>query len=477
VLLTATPFGDFAIVCLLAVIGAHVALLHSQRRWLLFDPLNMFWAGYLVVYVLQPIKYGDVFIVWYSSEVFDQTLFWTVCAAVAVIVGYESGLGQSAGRWLPRLPERLCPARTGLAAIALLAVGLLGYGELVASAGTLGTWLSVARGGTDWEAISGYVAVLADLLPIGVLVLLFHAELHRPAPLWRCASWALGVLLLLWFIYLGSRSRTIATLLLLLMAWHLPRRRNPPVILCAAAFLGLLLLVNFQTQYRENFTNLSLNLEDLDSADAWQEIAPTWLGGDPTRQIRLVSRGIDFSATMAVVALVPQQVDYNYGYALLEFVTRPIPRALWAEKRYPYYEAVTPIMQSAGLSSHWVRYGAQPVLTGPAFTFVGHWYAVGGPLALMIAGLATGAFFRMLRILLDRQPWSEGGMIFYSTLPMLGFLEAAATPLFWIFTYPFLWAGLLVVLQLARGSSRVSFAVGLRRRQRPSGTAESRGAG
>jgi hypothetical protein len=69
VLLTPTPFGDIAIVCLLAVIGAHVALLHSQRRWLLFDPLNMFWAGYLVVYVLQPIKYGDVFIVWYSSRV------------------------------------------------------------------------------------------------------------------------------------------------------------------------------------------------------------------------------------------------------------------------------------------------------------------------------------------------------------------------------------------------------------------------
>jgi hypothetical protein len=462
VLLTPTLFGDLAIVCLLGVIGAHAAMLYAQRRWLLFDPLNMFWAGCVVVYVLEPIKYGDVFIAWYPSKVFDQTLFWTVCAAAAVVTGYESGLGQSVGRLLPRFPERLCPGRTALAAMALVAVGLLGYSQLVATAGTIGAWLSVARGGTDWQAVSGYVAVLADVLPIGVLVLLFHAELHRPALLWRCASWVLGALLLLWFIYLGSRSRTIDTLLLLMMVWYLPRQRNPPVVLCAAAFLGLLLLINLQTQYRQNFTNLSLNLEDLDTENAWQEIAPTWLGGDAARQIKLVSRGIDFSAVMAVVALVPEHVDYNYGYALLEFATRPIPRAWWAGKRYPYYEAVTPIMQSAGLSNFWVTYGAVPVLAGPAFTFVGHWYAVGGPLALLIAGLATGAFFRMLRTLLDRQPWSEGGMIFYSTLPMLGFLEAAATPMFWIFTYPFLWAALLVILQFAGRRSRVRSDAGLR---------------
>jgi hypothetical protein len=457
VLVTPTPFGDFAILCLLAMIGAHAALLHAQGRWLLFDPLNMFWAGCLVVYVLQPVKYGDVFLGWYPSEIFDQTLLWIVCAAAAVIVGYESGLGRSAGRGLPHLPERLCPARTALAAVALLAAGLLGYSQLIASAGTLGAWLSVARGGTDWQAVSGYVAVLADLLPIGVLVLLFHAELHRPALSRRCVSWVLGVLLLLWFIYLGSRSRTVATLLLLLMAWYLPRRRNPPLVLCAAAFLGLLLLVNFQTQYRENFTNLSLNLGNLDRGNVWQRIAPAWLGGDAAQQIELVDRGVDFSAVMAVVALVPERIDYNYGHALLEFATRPIPRALWAEKRYPYYEAVTPIMQSAGLSGNWVTYGAVPVLTGPALTFVGHWYAVGGPLALLIAGLTTGVFFRVLRTVLDRRPWSEGGIIFYSTLPMLGFLEAAATPMFWIFTYPFLWAALLVILRFAGRRSRSNF--------------------
>jgi hypothetical protein len=472
VLLTPTLFGDFAILCVLAMIGAHAALLYAQGRWLLFDPLNMFWAGCLVVYVLQPVKYGDVFVVWYSSEIFDQTLLWIVCAAAAVIVGYESGLGRGAGRFLPHFPERLCPARTALAAVALLAAGLLGYSQLIASAGSLGAWLSVARGGTDWQAVSGYVAVLADLLPIGVLLLLFHAELHRPALARRCASWVLGALLLLWFIYLGSRSRTIATLLLLLMACYLPRRRNPPLVLCAVAFLGLLLLVNFQTQYRENFTDVSFNYEDLDADNVWQKIAPSWLGGDATQQIESVSRGIDFSATMAVVALVPEEVDYNYGYALLEFATRPIPRALWANKHYPYYEAVTPIMRSAGLSSNWVEHGAVPVLAGPAFTFVGHWYTVGGPLALLIAGLATGVFFRILRTLLDRQPWSEGGIIFYSTLPMLGFLEAAATPMFWIFTYPFLWAALLVILQFAGRRSRSSHAR-LPDRDRRAGAIES----
>ena len=290
------------------MIGAHAALLYAQGRWLPFDPLNMFWAGYLVVYVLQPIKYGDVFIVWYSSEIFDRTLLWVVCAAAAVIVGYESGLGRSAGRGLPHLPERLCPARTAWAAIALLAVGLLGYSQLIASAGTLGAWLSAARGGTDWQAVSGYVAVLADLLPIGVLVLLFHAELHRPALSRRCASWVLGALLLLWFIYLGSRSRTIATLLLLLMAWVLCRagaiRRSSSVL---RHFSGYCCWSISRIESRREFHRFVLlfNYEDFDTENVWQKIAPSWLGGDAAQQIESVDRGIDFRATMAVVALVP----------------------------------------------------------------------------------------------------------------------------------------------------------------------------
>jgi hypothetical protein len=60
-------------------------------------------------------------------------------------------------------------------------------------------------------------------------------------------------------------------------------------------------------------------------------------------------------------------------------------------------------------------------------------------------------------------------MIFYATLPMLGFLEAAATPMFWIFTYPFLWAALLVVLRFAGRRSRSSFDARLPDREGRSG--------
>lgn len=75
----------------------------------------------------------------------------------------------------------------------------------------------------------------------------------------------------------------------------------------------------------------------------------------------------------------------------------------------------------------------QLILAGPAFTFVGHWFAVGGAVALAVAGFVTGCFFRLIRNLYHRAPASQGDKILYFFLMPIGFNEAAATPLFWVF--------------------------------------------
>ncbi|MHB8173617.1 MAG: hypothetical protein ACYDFU_04050, partial [Nitrospirota bacterium] len=67
----------------------HVSKLYLQKRWFFFDPLNMFWGGALVCYVLQPITYGNIFLAWHGEDVLEKTFFWILFGLTFVVIGYE----------------------------------------------------------------------------------------------------------------------------------------------------------------------------------------------------------------------------------------------------------------------------------------------------------------------------------------------------------------------------------------------------
>jgi len=450
----------FLISAILLLILGHTVKLYLQNRWLAFDPLNLFWGGALVVYVYQAATYGQTLISWHSGhadttglEVFENTLMWILFGLSAVVIGYEAQVGKKLGTYiLPSLPDRLHPKRLVQAALAVLGVGVLVYLYQFALVGGASVWLSSPRG-ISIPAL-GYINLLTTWVPLGVTLLLFHAEMHRVQGPKRILVWCLGSLMLLWFLYLGTRSRTIRFVIILLAAWYLPRQRNPSKMLLGVGALIMFVTVNFLADYRGNFRNLSFNLDQIDLSEAVERSLPPWLRGSEARlEIERTpdyTRGAELNCVMSVVELVPERVPYNFGYSQLEFLTRPIPRAFWPDKAYPHYEAFTPIYQQANLSSNWVEYGRQPILTGPAFTFIGHWLAVGGGLALAIAGFLTGALFRVIRTLIDRAPQSQGGMLLFVHLIWIGFLEAAATPWFWVFRLPFVLIPLLIILYWAR---------------------------
>jgi hypothetical protein len=174
---------------------------------------------------------------------------------------------------------------------------------------------------------------------------------------------------------------------------------------------------------------------------------------------------MEYSCAMAVVDVVPDEVPYNYGYCLLEFFTRIVPRAFWPDKIYPHYEAFTPVYEKAHLTAHVIPTSRRRILAGPAFTFVGHWYAVGGPVALVLASFLTGIMLRAILGIHVRERSNEGNLILYGHLIMVGFAEVASTPLFFLFSLPFKLVPLLVVLWLAR--ARQTAAVPYRRPAQP----------
>jgi hypothetical protein len=419
-----------------------------QNRWLAFDPLNAFWAGVLICYVEQAVSHSETLISWHDLKTFESSLWWILFGLASVVIGYELRLGRSICGKLPVPPARLNRTRLAWTAILLTSAGIIGYWYDMSLAGGLERWLSVPRGGADLEVANTYVLQLEHLLPVGVALGLFIVEMFKPTMAVRLSVWILGALMWLWFVYLGTRSRTIMFSVTMMAAFFMPQKRNPPLPLLMASIVGLLVLSNFMGHYRSYFRGLSFNLQLIDFDEAKARSLPKWLGGGFSDVPDEPGKGIELNCVMSVIRLVPETVPYNFGYGHLEVFTRPIPRSFWQKKPYPHLESIQGVLREAELSE--AEGGFSDLLAGPAFTFVGHWYYVAGGAGLLLGGLLTGVMFRAIRSFYDRDTGSHGGLIIYLNLLLIGFSEAAATPFYWIFTLPFSLAPLLIALQYCR---------------------------
>jgi hypothetical protein len=332
---------------------------------------------------------------------------------------------------------------------------------MFSSAGGVTEWLAVGRGDTDYDSVSGYLLQLADLLPAGVIILIFHLGFHPVSWAMRRVVWVLAGLMWLWFIYLGTRYRTIGFAMAILGCYYLPKRKNPPLGIIAPTFLLLFVLTNFQAYYRDHFTNLSFNLDKIDHKEAFEKILPGFLQPGNHADKKEPTSYLELNCIMSVVKLVPDRVPYNYGYGHLEVFTRLIPRQLWPGKIYPHMEAIQGVLREGELSDAYVR--DRDLLMGPAFAFVGHWYYVLGGVGIIFGGLITGVLFRTIRDYYERAPSNQGNCVLYSSLLVIGFNEAVATPFYWLTNLPLVVVPLVVFLYFSRlrqASTQTSVASG-----------------
>ena len=452
---------DLLIFAVVGVMVVHSYLLWRKGQWLLMNPLNLFWAGCVVCYVQQPLGLYHIISTWQTEETIDWTLFWCIFAILCVGVGYNLRAGVRLGAKLPRMPARLKQSHVAAWGLVLIGVGLFGYGYQAATVGGFNNWVQFGRGGTDWSQMTGYLTLLADFLPAGTLLILLSTQIFHSSTPVRVLAWCINVLMLLFLVYLGTRSRTIMYSMSMLAAWQvaLPTERRRITVRSAVAllaiFLALDIVTKFQAYYRGSFTNLSFNLDQIDLEKASYRVLPHLVSGaesDPAEDARQ-SRGMEFNCVATVVNLVPSQSPYNYGYTMLELFTRPIPHSLWPGKRFPLLESQYPVMLFGQLSNSPIDGdGIHPMLAGPAFTYVGYWYHVAGAIGLIIGGFFTGAMFRTIQEIRTREPGNQGNILLYVTLLPIGFTEAAGTPFTWVFTLPFIFIPMIFIIYASRDS-------------------------
>jgi len=454
-------FTQFLVVLLLLIIGGHIWFLRARGLFFAFDPINYFWGGVLVIMVQQPLEYWDRLVSFMGNTAFwiNVTMMGTLVGTIFIIIGYHLPHGpRFTERYIPKLPVRLDPIKLRICSFGLLLSGLYAYSILFQSAGGFSTWIAVSRGGTDDLRVSQYVALLSGVVPIAVAFYLICA-LRKPVFSGeKLLAWTLAFITWLWFVYLGSRSRTIVYMMMFVAIYYIVKKRNPSLLIFLAIVPSLWLITQYQAAYRGNFTNLSFNLDRVPAEEAMSIILPAALGGDELLREQKTSPGVEFNVAATVVRLVPFEVSPSLGYDWLEFLTRPIPRRFWpGEKPYPALVSWQPIYIRGQLTNS--RAGNTDYVAGPAPGWTGYWWRLFGPLGMIIGGVYTGVFFRALRELYHADRNNASKALLYMGLAPIGFMEAAATPFAWIVIFPLGWIlPNLILIWICRKTERAGEA-------------------
>lgn len=444
------------LILLIAAPVVYMYTLKLRQAFHVFSVLTVFVAGFFIVYVKQPLEAYEKVSTKYGLGIVENIIGIAIISLIFVFIGYESCKKNKLLKILPDPPRELNIQRLYLFGFVLIIIGAYAYNIQFSSAGGFWRWAAQARGGTDWENISGYVVQLANLLPLGVLFIAFGASLHRKNILMNTAAILLAIFVAMLFIYVGSRSRLIMWTMSLLYVLYSPAKRNPPLWVPGILFVLLIPITEFLAINRASIRDLNFYANEVN----WDETKLALLPGfmkDPFEKSVTYNpnSGSDLICVAAVVSMYPKDIEYNLGTPLLELLTHGIPRAIWTEKRYPHYEAFTDVLWRSGLSSNWVTYGKTNILTGPAFTFIGHWYSMLGLVSIIIASLVTGYFYKLL----DRWRYSEighqGRMILFLPVLSIGFSDAVATPLFWLFEMPIQLILMFIIIRLCNGSPKL----------------------
>lgn len=431
--------------CLLLALVLAVPLWFYHSTWRSFyflNPINTFWPLYLMFAFYESTTHLEAWISVYGESVVQLTILLHILLGICVCIGYRMKFGK---RLAQRAPINSGPdvGRRYLAlGVVMLLIGTYGYIHIILVSGGLSRYLSTARTGTDFAALSGYEMALPGFIPVGLcLVLCLAKQGNRYRMLFRPVI-AGFIVLLLWDVYSGTRSGVILTLVLLLGGYYGAERRNPPWSMVFLGGIGVIILVGFTAAFRGDMFGGRLNA-DTNLEDAISRSLASFRGNKEAEGAPL---GLEFSMACAVVTYVPASVSFDKGQLLLELLTRPIPRSIWPEKVYPEGEAWSKIHEIAGTAT-WRNDAG--LLSGPAPGAVGKFYYIGGPIGVILGGLLTGIMMQFVYYYTMR--FSGVSQVFLAvSAAMLGFGEMN-NPMLWPITWlPTTGMGLVVALSMCR---------------------------
>jgi len=360
-------------------------------------PVNSLWVAFLYFGVLQPVSASNEWEAAFGKELFLLTLTAFLCAGAAIVAGLRSSSAQRFASGLPLLARHLNPHKLRRLGQIVSVVGISSIVYLMIVAGGAEEFFSESRLKIDYENSNAYLLELKQLPHIGLLFMILGSS--KAGRLEQLMIMLFAFSDLLWVFYIGSRSQWIQVGVYVIVGYSVSKGRRPGVWLTGAYFVILALGVGVITQYREQFRMLNIQTEGT-ADDGIEEVLAkaisTFSGSyeESSTQAQEVRLGGEFGMTISMLKVVPEMTEHDLGTLLLEYATRPVPRSIWPDKRYPEGEAWDRFHRIAGTSEGIPN----PVglVQGPAPGLVAKYYYMWSWPGIIIGGYATGVLMSFL---------------------------------------------------------------------------------
>jgi oligosaccharide repeat unit polymerase len=320
-------FGLLSILGFACLLPAIVAVV--KRNLDLFEPVHMFALASLVYFVLVPVVLIEknafrLIDVDYRSAL-PKSLALALIALAAFYVGYYFRYSRQVGSFaLARNDagyETLSYVQRHALLLLAFFIGLVVLWIIVARFPLRALW--VFGGASYGDAFQlakgiqiGYLYGAREALPACLLLLIASRRTER----WPLLSVFLLILIGLFFIGTGGRTRALLLVLSVFAFYHLERQEKPALWqILVLVFLVFYIIVGSMGFYRglNQGMGRSLQRDAFTIGDAWDTLI----------------EGSQISITTAlIVEYVPEQVDYFWGASYLNLFTQPIPRFLWPGK-------------------------------------------------------------------------------------------------------------------------------------------------
>ncbi len=434
-------------VFVIAIVGVLLLYFLSQVITRTFDPFAPVWlflVGYVQVYIIQAVSYGEWALRVRGQELVAAANFRALWALLWFLTVYHLGISPRLASALPRPPRGWSTALVAGSSPFLILWGLYCAGVVI-SAGLQGP-----------DSISPEEALLRSfpfvMMVAAILLIVTGRSLASPQPLFFPAGLLVAAAYVAIWMFNGKRSHSLIGVLSTVCACYITRLKRPswPVLL-ATSFAGVLVVAiaigwrgndSYElsasgfTQYLSDF-KLEKILESLNIKDAESEQETT------------TYETTEYGGFLLMMDTVPHKSDYDYGANYIRVCSTFIPRIVWPTK--PLFGREKWI--NAYIAGSEMDRGED--FTSPAIGILGATQLNGGAVGTLIVlaciALLLRAAYEYFR-LYSEVPWVQSwwAITFYNAW----FMVVNDDPMVWFYynwgftTFPivvFLWWALKIV--------------------------------
>jgi hypothetical protein len=336
---TDLPLQVGLVAAIAVVLASPIIVRVARRRFDPFEPIVIGALAYGVMFVVRPASMLVSNHLAYDSPqrstgvapTFSEMLALALLGALAFVLGYELSLGRRlAGRLAD--PHDIDGRRVVAAALGAAGIAMLSFLLFLASSPSGFSTLTLIVHGRSAElsetiASTSFYVWFSFLLLIPATFVLLAVGLERRSKLLLFAGVALTGVYLFRTIPLGDRTVLLPFVGGLLVLYYVRRSARPSLTAMLAIVAVALVGSSFLSDLRGRGTRNESVSQTIVRAVHPARIASPFTSGPDSEMAPVLA---------AAVSVIPERLPHTYGSTIFgDLVTRPVPRALWADKPDP----------------------------------------------------------------------------------------------------------------------------------------------